>query len=84
MQPRLFSLSIIRAELPDKTLCLSLDSAICSSLTCSPFDSGRREWERTKLRVARSSPRNEILYDSLANPVNMTAVLIHLLIVIKL
>ena len=42
------------------------------------------EWEKTKVRVVKVSPAIETLYDSWVNPVNIAAVLIHLLIVVKL
>ncbi len=45
MQSRLFSLSIIRAELGDKALCLSVAGPVSSPLTCSPYDSSRRVGE---------------------------------------
>ena len=83
MQPGLFALSIMRAELFDKALCVDVAGLMPSPSTCSPFDSSRR------VRKGQGQGREvftrdlDFLYDSLANPVKITAALIHLLIVIK-
>jgi hypothetical protein len=73
-QPRSSSPSIIRAEFSDKALCLAVARLI------PPPSMGEGQGEDGEVFAKNSGS----LYDSLANPVNIAAVPIHLLIVIRL
>lgn len=83
MQPGSFALSIMRAELSDKALCGAVGGLIPSPLTCSPYDSSMRVGEARGQGHEVFTRDLGLLYDSLANPVNIAAALIHLFIVIK-
>jgi hypothetical protein len=73
MQPGLFSLSIIRAELPDKAAFAAVDGG--GPIACSDFVEGRG-------RQVCVGGQNS-LYDSFTNPVNITAVAVCLLIMCR-
>ena len=73
MQPGLFALSIIRAELSDKALCV----AVAGLISAPSMQEGQGQ------RCEVFTRDLDFLYDSLANPANMAAVLKHLSIVIK-
>jgi hypothetical protein len=76
MQPGSFALSIMRAEVSDKALCVDVASLIPSPSTCSPYDSSSRVGEGQGESCRVFARDLDSLYDSLANPVNIAAVLI--------
>jgi hypothetical protein len=73
MQPGLFALSIMRAELSDKALCVAVAGLIFAPSMRDGQGQGREVFTRDL----------DFLYDSLANPANIAAVLAHLSIVIR-